>query len=292
MKKQAKEFSQIIKAFRRQFGWTICIHDYSGKTEGLSEFKDHYHSFATCAYAKKHGCLQQCISFDSEIIQTRLFQASTPFFKLCHAGIIECVVPLKQAGIVTGTMFVGQFRWASKQAVGDFIKPPLMAGKFRVNLTGELRKKLIPIGPDSMPDIIEISKTIASRLETALKNSTKEKVETQDIKWRIEGFLTENFLKETSLSDLAKHIWLSESRTSHILKEHFGKTFPELINHYKLERAKELLEYTSLSVREIACLSGFNDPGYFHRIFSRVEGMTAGNYRASCEERDNQEKRR
>jgi len=278
MKDHEKELSCVIAPFMRQFGWTVCIHDYSGKITGSSDFKHRYHSFATCAYVKKRGFLQECISFDSELIQTRLFQSSSPFFKICHAGIIECVVPIKKSGIIMGTMFIGQFRWNSKLPLSDFIDPLQPRKSYPGTLPRKLYEKLIPLSPENLNDVIEISRTIAFRLESIIQSS-EEDYGASDIKWRIEGFFSENFLKEPTLNSLARHIWLSESRTSHILKKHFGKTFPELINHYKLGRAKELLEYTNLSIREIACQSGFNDPGYFHRVFKKSENMTASQYR-------------
>lgn len=285
MKRYEKEISRAINSFMRQFGWTICIHDYSGRISGASEFKSRYHSFATCAHAKKKGFLKECILFDSEAIQSRLFESSNPFFKICHAGIIECVIPIKKSGITSGTMFAGQFRWDSKLPIDDFTTPLKARQIISETLSPELRRRLIPLSPENLNDVIEIVRSIAMRVESIIQSSENDE-RSSDIKWRIEAFLSSNFLKDPTLKNLAKHIWLSESRTSHILKEHFGKTFPELINHYKITRAKELLEYTNLSIREIASHSGFNDPGYFHRIFTVSEGMTAGEYRYRSERKN------
>jgi YesN/AraC family two-component response regulator len=131
-------------------------------------------------------------------------------------------------------------------------------------------------------DIKEICKTIACRLESILHQAGQISGDV-DVKWRIKEFFSKNFLKAPTLNDLSKYIWLSNSRTSHILKRHFDKTFPELINCYKLDRAKNLLAYTSFSVSEIAWQSGFKDPEYLHRIFKKSEGMTPCEYRHSVE---------
>lgn len=287
MKSSENEFSRVIRPFTRQFGWSICVHDYSGKIAVFSDFESNFHSFPSCAHVKKSGYLPDCLKFDMEKTQGCLLQSSGPFFKICHAGIIECVVPIKIFGSVAGAMFVGQFRWDSKYPMPDFLRANTPYGKASKLLPRGLYEQLIPLSSKKLNDVIEISNTIASRLELILQGSEHDN-ETTDIKWRIKKFFSENFSKELSLKNLAKHIWLSESRTSHILKKYFGKTFPELINYYKLEHAKSLLRYTGLSIREIAWQSGFKDPGYLHRTFKKYEKQTPCEYRLHYAEEEHE----
>jgi len=48
----------------------------------------------------------------------------------------------------------------------------------------------------------------------------------------------------------------------------------QLIRFVRLGKAKELLRNSSLTIAEIAYQTGFSDPSYFSRIFSREVGMT------------------
>jgi len=274
-------FSDVVEPFVRQFGLSICFHDYSGKLENVTSFKSLFHSFATCAHVKKQ-CYIMCTNFDMKVTQQHLLQNSEAFFKCCHSGIIECVVPLKIFGAIVGVMFVGQFIWVSEAPISDFLLTDSSTpGDYKLP-PKKFREELVPISPENLNDIKEICKTIACRLESILHQAGQISGDV-DVKWRIKEFFSKNFLKAPTLNDLSKYIWLSNSRTSHILKRHFDKTFPELINCYKLDRAKNLLAYTSFSVSEIAWQSGFKDPEYLHRIFKKSEGMTPCEYRHSVE---------
>lgn len=50
--------------------------------------------------------------------------------------------------------------------------------------------------------------------------------------------------------------------------------------------ARNLLEHSSLSVRQIAERCGFADQSHFGAAFKRMHGMTPLQYRASHQERD------
>ena len=53
------------------------------------------------------------------------------------------------------------------------------------------------------------------------------------------------------------------------------------INFVRIEKAKDLLKETDLTVREVSDQVGFNDYNYFCRIFKKEVGMPANTYRAS-----------
>ena len=84
---------------------------------------------------------------------------------------------------------------------------------------------------------------------------------------------------EITLNDLADFLGLSHSRTSHVLKEEFGKTFNELLNASRIKRACDLLLTTQLSLKRIAHLSGFSNEYYFGRVFKKHTNLPPGAYR-------------
>jgi two-component system response regulator YesN len=47
----------------------------------------------------------------------------------------------------------------------------------------------------------------------------------------------------------------------------------------RIDRAKELLDFTDKSIAEVAEASGFSDQNYFARTFKKVTGMTPSQYR-------------
>ncbi len=59
----------------------------------------------------------------------------------------------------------------------------------------------------------------------------------------------------------------------------YGLTPMEYLRERRLRRARELLRTSSLSIKEIACLSGIGDQYYFSRVFSARNGLSPSKYR-------------
>ncbi|NRA92605.1 MAG: response regulator [Psychroserpens sp.] len=66
---------------------------------------------------------------------------------------------------------------------------------------------------------------------------------------------------------LAKHMHISESQLYRKLKALTNKSTALFIRYIKLEKAKQLLENTDLSISEVAYASGFSNPNWFSKAF-------------------------
>ena len=82
-----------------------------------------------------------------------------------------------------------------------------------------------------------------------------------------------------TVAELARECCLSESRFLHLFREVSGKSVTAFIASIRIERAKELLMGTELSVREIAEAVGYEDQNYFSRCFRKVEGCSPREFR-------------
>ena len=60
---------------------------------------------------------------------------------------------------------------------------------------------------------------------------------------------------------------------------HTGKTFSDLLNGARMDRSKELLKDPALRICDVAEQVGFQDLAHFSRVFKKLEGMSAGEYR-------------
>ena len=76
----------------------------------------------------------------------------------------------------------------------------------------------------------------------------------------------------------AKEFSLVEITVSEFKKE-FGTTIIQYLLTKKITYAKELLRYSNSSIEEIAALCGISDQSYFNKIFRKLEGCTASEYR-------------
>lgn len=64
------------------------------------------------------------------------------------------------------------------------------------------------------------------------------------------------------------------------MKKHCGITPSQWVNSRRIEQAARLLETTASPVTEVAADCGFENLGYFHRLFLRQHGTTPLRYRS------------
>ena len=90
----------------------------------------------------------------------------------------------------------------------------------------------------------------------------------------------ENVSRNTPLEEAARAVNLSPSRLRHLVREQVGISPSRYIKHVKLERAKELLETTLLSIKEVMWEAGFSDFSHAVRDYKRLYGETPSQTRA------------
>ena len=78
---------------------------------------------------------------------------------------------------------------------------------------------------------------------------------------------------------LAKECFLSPGYLSDLLKKETDKTAKDHINHFLVEKAKNLLLGSDETISGIAYTLGFNYPHYFSRLFKNKTGITPQEYR-------------
>ncbi len=97
---------------------------------------------------------------------------------------------------------------------------------------------------------------------------------------KIIGIVEENLSDENfGLPELCRKATTSRSQLFRKLKALTGKSTNHFIRSIRLEKAKELLETTQLSVSEISYETGFVNPAYFSRVFKEEYGMTPSEVR-------------
>ena len=92
-------------------------------------------------------------------------------------------------------------------------------------------------------------------------------------------YIEEHYPEEIRLDNLADRAYLSPEYFSKVFKRLTSQTPIEFINSVRLDKAKQLLASSSLSVTEIAYRTGFHDGNYFSRLFKKTTGFTPGDYR-------------
>ncbi len=87
-------------------------------------------------------------------------------------------------------------------------------------------------------------------------------------------------IEDLRLPDLAKALQLNRTQLSELLNSHFGMTFPQFINRFRIEEARRLLQTEhEKNILEIAFATGFGSKAAFSAEFKRATGKTASEYR-------------
>lgn len=91
----------------------------------------------------------------------------------------------------------------------------------------------------------------------------------------------EHFHEKLTIEDLCEAVKISRATLCRHFKQHTGHTPIGFLNSVRIDHARRLLVEQSLTISEIAAMSGFNNLSNFNRLFVRHTGETPSHYRQS-----------
>lgn len=92
------------------------------------------------------------------------------------------------------------------------------------------------------------------------------------------SYIRDNMTSVT-LSDTAAHFGYDTDYLGKVIHKSTGQYFKDIVNNYKVGRARGLLLYTEDSVEHIGEICGFSSPTHFSRTFKKYKGTTPARYR-------------
>jgi AraC family transcriptional regulator, transcriptional activator of pobA len=99
-------------------------------------------------------------------------------------------------------------------------------------------------------------------------------------KLAVENNLTEQY----DVQGIADKLALTSGTLYGIVKEYAGVSPKEWITNRLMMEAQRKLQYSTVSVKELAYELGFNDPGYFSRLFRKSTGKSVSSYCAGLQD--------
>lgn len=139
---------------------------------------------------------------------------------------------------------------------------------------------------DYLPTIMAISdldtlkKWFGDKIGTATHNvSCKASEKSMSVVETAKEYIQNNYSKDISLDDVSRTVNISPYYFSKIFKEETGEGFVEYLTGIRIEKAKELLNTTEYSIKEICSMVGYADPNYFSRSFKKNVGVTPTEYK-------------
>lgn len=92
-------------------------------------------------------------------------------------------------------------------------------------------------------------------------------------------FIESNLQKNIGLNDIVEHCAVSQAHLSRIFRRQFKVSVMEYLHLKKLNLAKAYFAFTDRSASEVAFRLGYNESGYFSKVFRKYERGTVRQYR-------------
>lgn len=96
---------------------------------------------------------------------------------------------------------------------------------------------------------------------------------------RFKELIEVHYSERWSMADYARALMITERSLRRLCTDLTGRTPAQIIQHRILVEAKRSLIYTEKTVAETGYELGFDDPAYFTRFFTRIEGETPTRFR-------------
>ncbi len=118
-----------------------------------------------------------------------------------------------------------------------------------------------------------------SEIQRVLTGSSSVTQPTGAIVKQASAYIQQNYTRSFSLVELAETIGVSKSYLSRIFKMDMGISLWDYLNRFRNQKARELLLLTDESITEIAAAVGYEDVGYFSRVFREICGCSPRAFR-------------
>ncbi len=184
---------------------------------------------------------------------------------VCHAGLLNVAIPLLHEDTPIGYLLFGRIRTAPEKT------------SFESEALRRLYRKIPPFDEEKTESLSHIATMLAKYV--LLKNTYR-----PPLPRGIEAataYIKAHLDTPLSVAALSQNAHVSKSALYKGFRLHFGCTVSEYIHRRRVERAREYLEGSELSMEEISQRVGFSGAAYFSRIFKKQCGLSPLAYRKS-----------
>lgn len=95
----------------------------------------------------------------------------------------------------------------------------------------------------------------------------------------VKEYVTKNYMREISFSDLAKVAHVSRSYLSTLFKKEVGCSFREYLVKFRMDKAAEILDKKNIQLSELSPLVGYEDYAQFSKMFKKYKGCSPKQYK-------------
>lgn len=92
-------------------------------------------------------------------------------------------------------------------------------------------------------------------------------------------FMQNNLGNKITIDEIAEHTNYSGSHFYSLFKKGTGYSPLQYLNQLKIQKSREYLSFTDISIKELSYKLGYEDPFYFSRLFKKNIGISPVEYR-------------
>ena len=135
---------------------------------------------------------------------------------------------------------------------------------------------------DNIQSVIHVSGMLSNILHEIVANQDIENVERNEqeiITNKVTSYIQNHYSEEIGIQELSKTIYISCEHLIRVFKKETRITPYTYLCRFRIQKAKDLLTYTGISIAEISHMVGFHNHSNFSRQFKAVSGMTPAKFR-------------
>ncbi len=104
---------------------------------------------------------------------------------------------------------------------------------------------------------------------------------------RAQAYVRSNYCNPIKVTDIADYVCINRSYLYTLFQNALGISPQQYLARYRIAKAVELLQLTSLPIESVAISCGYSDPLVFSKAFKQEKGISPSAYRKSLPKSDN-----
>lgn len=110
----------------------------------------------------------------------------------------------------------------------------------------------------------------------------QESIRKYELLQNVFAYMNAHIQEEIGLTQIIENCAVSQGYLSRIFKNCLNVSVMEYLHLKKLMLAKEFFQYTDLSIADVAFRLGYNESGYFSKVFKKYENKTVYQYKKAA----------
>jgi two-component system response regulator YesN len=95
----------------------------------------------------------------------------------------------------------------------------------------------------------------------------------------VRAYIERNYRRSITLAVISDLVFVNPNYFCEMFRSQTGESFVDYLTRVRIEKAKAMLRSMSVKVYEVGAMVGYEDSGYFCKVFKRLVGVTPGEYR-------------